>query len=75
LLGELEQDADDARVRAERGPVPPRKFVSLPCSTPDADAENFADGTSPGFEIRMMTPFGDATLRGGPHSTMTVLLP
>src|SRR5204862_7376931 len=37
-----------------------------------AGVENFADGTSPGFEIRMMTPFGDATLRGGPRSPVTV---
>jgi hypothetical protein len=37
-----------------------------------AGVENFADGTSPGFEIRMTTPFGDATLRGGPRSPMTV---
>lgn len=39
-----------------------------------AGVENFAEGTSPGFELRMMTPFGDATLRGGPRTPMTVQL-
>jgi hypothetical protein len=37
-----------------------------------AGVENFADGTSPGFEVRMTTPFGDAALRGGPRSPVTV---
>ncbi len=37
-----------------------------------AGVENFADGTSPGFEVRMATPFGDVSLRGNPLSPMAV---
>jgi tetratricopeptide (TPR) repeat protein len=36
-----------------------------------AGVENFAEGTSPGFELRMTTAFGDVALRGGPQAAMT----
>jgi hypothetical protein len=36
--------------------------------------ENFAEGATPRFELRMTTPFGDVALRGGPQAPMTVQL-